>query len=115
MLPRLKSYFLSIFVLAISFDIFAEINPHEFIDGKAQEMVNVLKENNELFYSDKDAYENKIKVIFEPIIDFRRTKADDAEARPCTLSSLLLACKNAHCREHRCDQDRGSCAVDCAS
>ena len=75
MLPRLKSYFLSIFVLAISFDIFAEINPHEFIDGKAQEMVNVLKENNELFYSDKDAYENKIKVIFEPIIDFRRVSA----------------------------------------
>ena len=55
--------------------IFAEINPHEFIDGKAQEMVNVLKENNELFYSDKDAYENKIKVIFEPIIDFRRVSA----------------------------------------
>ena len=75
MLPRLKSYFLSIFVLAISFDIFAEINPHEFIDGKAQEMVNVLKENDELFYSDKDAYENKIKVIFEPIIDFRRVSA----------------------------------------
>ena len=75
MLPRLKSYFLSIFVLAISFDIFAEINPHEFIDGKAQEMVNVLKKNNELFYSDKDAYENKIKVIFEPIIDFRRVSA----------------------------------------
>ena len=75
MLPRLKSYFLSIFVLAISLDIFAEINPHEFIDGKAQEMVNVLKKNNELFYSDKDAYENKIKVIFEPIIDFRRVSA----------------------------------------
>ena len=75
MLPRLKSYFLSIFILAISIDVLSEINPHEFIDGKAQEMVNVLKENNELFYSDKDAYENKIKVIFEPIIDFRRVSA----------------------------------------
>ena len=75
MLPRLKSYFLSIFVLAISLDVLSEINPHEFIDGKAQEMVNVLKKNNELFYSDKDAYENKIKVIFEPIIDFRRVSA----------------------------------------
>ena len=66
MLPRLKSYFLSIFILAISLDALSEINPHEFIDGKAQEMVNVLKKNNELFYSDKDAYENKIKVIFTP-------------------------------------------------
>ncbi|MFL2726215.1 MAG: phospholipid-binding protein MlaC [Gammaproteobacteria bacterium] len=75
MLPRLKSYFLSIFILAISLDALSEINPHEFIDGKAQEMVNVLKKNNELFYSDKDAYENKIKVIFEPIIDFRRVSA----------------------------------------
>ena len=75
MLPRLKSYFLSIFILAISLDVLSEINPHEFIDSKAQEMVNVLKKNNELFYSDKDAYENKIKVIFEPIIDFRRVSA----------------------------------------
>lgn len=75
MLPRLKSYFLSIFILAISLDALSEINPHEFIDSKAQEMVNVLKKNNELFYSDKDAYENKIKVIFEPIIDFRRVSA----------------------------------------
>jgi phospholipid transport system substrate-binding protein len=38
-------------------------------------MVQVLKDNNELFYSDKDAYENKIKIIFEPIIDFRRVSA----------------------------------------
>jgi len=75
MLPRLKSYFLSIFILAISLDVLSEINPHEFIDSKAQEMVNVLKKNNELFYYDKDAYENKIKVIFEPIIDFRRVSA----------------------------------------
>ena len=43
MLPRLKSYFLSIFILAISLDVLSEINPHEFIDSKAQEMVNVLK------------------------------------------------------------------------
>ena len=38
-------------------------------------MVQVLKENNELYYIDKDAYEDQIKVIFEPIIDFRRVSA----------------------------------------
>ena len=38
-------------------------------------MVQVLKINSELFYSDRDAYENEIKVIFEPIIDFRRVSA----------------------------------------
>ena len=31
MLPRLKSYFLSISILAISLDALSEINPHEFI------------------------------------------------------------------------------------
>ena len=72
MLSILKNYFIYIFILSISLDGISEINPHEFIDTKAQEMVQVLKENSELFYTDKDAYENKIKVIFEPIIDFRR-------------------------------------------
>ena len=74
MFTILKNYFLSISIL-FSLNISSEINPHEFIDSKAQEMVQVLKENNELFYSDKDAYENKIKIIFEPIIDFRRVSA----------------------------------------
>lgn len=74
MFTILKNYFLSISIL-FSLNISSEINPHEFIDSKAQEMVQVLKDNNELFYSDKDAYENKIKIIFEPIIDFRRVSA----------------------------------------
>ena len=74
MFTILKNYFLSISIL-FSLNISSEINPHEFIDSKAQEMVLVLKDNNELFYSDKDAYENKIKIIFEPIIDFRRVSA----------------------------------------
>ena len=75
MLSILKNYFLFIFILSLSLDVKAEINPHEFIDSKAQEMVQVLKENSELFYIDRDAYEDKIKVIFEPIIDFRRVSA----------------------------------------
>ena len=75
MLSILKNYFLFIFILSISLESISDINPHEFIDSKAQEMVQVLKENSELFYTDKDAYENKIKVIFEPIIDFRRVSA----------------------------------------
>lgn len=75
MLSILKNYFLFVVILSTSLDAMSEINPHEFIDSKAQEMVQVLQENSELFYSDKDAYENKIKVIFEPIIDFRRVSA----------------------------------------
>jgi phospholipid transport system substrate-binding protein len=75
MLSILKNYFLFIVILLSSVDVMSEINPHEFIDSKAQEMVQALKENSDLFYIDKDAYENKIKVIFEPIIDFRRVSA----------------------------------------
>ena len=75
MLSILKNYFLFIVILLSSVDVMSEINPHEFIDSKAQEMVQTLKENSDLFYTDKDAYENKIKVIFEPIIDFRRVSA----------------------------------------
>jgi len=75
MLSILKNYFLFIVILLSSADVMSEINPHEFIDSKAQEMVQALKENSDLFYTDKDAYENKIKVIFEPIIDFRRVSA----------------------------------------
>ena len=75
MLSILKNYFLLIAFLVIPCRANAETNPHLFIDSKAQEMVQVLKINSELFYSDRDAYENEIKVIFEPIIDFRRVSA----------------------------------------
>tara|TARA_B100001564_G_scaffold143492_1_gene120455 strand:- start:1149 stop:1664 length:516 start_codon:yes stop_codon:yes gene_type:complete len=38
-------------------------------------MVTILKENSDLFLSDRELYENKIKEIFEPMIDFRRVAA----------------------------------------
>ena len=52
-----------------------ENNPYNFIDSNAQQMVLVLTKNAELFESDREAYENKIKDIFEPMIDFRRVAA----------------------------------------
>ncbi len=50
-------------------------NPFLFIDSNAQKMVFVLTENSDLFQSDRQKYENKIKEIFEPMIDFRRVAA----------------------------------------
>ena len=38
-------------------------------------MVKVLTSNSNLFESDRETYENKIKEIFEPMIDFRRVSA----------------------------------------
>ena len=40
-----------------------------------KDMVKVLTSNSNLFESDREAYENKIKEIFEPMIDFRRVSA----------------------------------------
>ena len=50
-------------------------NPYNFIDSNAQKMVLVLTKNSELFDSDREMYEQKIKDIFEPMIDFRRVAA----------------------------------------
>ncbi|MDC3164680.1 ABC transporter substrate-binding protein [Gammaproteobacteria bacterium] len=75
MLHTLKKYlFLFLFFLNIN-NICAADNPYIFIDSNAQEMVEVLRSNSNLFESDRETYENKIKEIFEPMIDFRRVSA----------------------------------------
>jgi phospholipid transport system substrate-binding protein len=50
-------------------------DPYNFIDSNAQKMVFVLTKNSELFETDREMYEQKIKDIFEPMIDFRRVAA----------------------------------------
>ena len=75
MLQTLKKYlFLFLFILNIN-NIYAAENPYIFIDSNAQDMVEVLTSNSNLFESDRETYENKIKEIFEPMIDFRRVSA----------------------------------------
>ena len=65
-----------VFLLAIfPFSIESEEDPFLFIDANAQKMVNVLIENVELYDKDRSLYEDKIKEIFEPMIDFRRVAA----------------------------------------
>ena len=75
MLHTLKKYlFLFLLILNIN-NIYTAENPYIFIDSNAQDMVKVLTSNSNLFESDREAYENKIKEIFEPMIDFRRVSA----------------------------------------
>ena len=57
------------------FSIESEEDPFLFIDTNAQKMADVLIENVELFEMDRSLYEDKIKEIFEPMIDFRRVAA----------------------------------------
>ena len=75
MLYALKNYFPFFFILSISLLSWSEEDPYVFIDSNAQKMVKVLTKDVDLFESDRQLYENKIKEIFEPMIDFRRVAA----------------------------------------
>ena len=68
---------LAFFLGIVSFHSNAIIasNPHKFIDTQAQEMVNVIRNNQELFAEDPELFKDKINVIFEPMVDFRRVGA----------------------------------------
>ena len=69
------NYFFVFLLAMFPFSIESEEDPFIFIDANAQKMVNVLIENVELFEKDRSLYEDKIKEIFEPMIDFRRVAA----------------------------------------
>ena len=75
MLNILKKNFLVFYLLTGSLYILSDEDPYTFIDENAQKMVKVLTEDSSLFESDRVLYENKIKEIFEPMIDFRRVAA----------------------------------------
>jgi len=74
MLTLLKNFF-TVLILSSSINLWSDENPYNFIDSNAQKMVIVLKENKSLFLEDRKLYEQKIKEIFEPMIDFRRDAA----------------------------------------
>ena len=72
----IKRNLLALF-LFLSFPILTDINknPFELIDAKSQEMVVVLTTENELFNTNPELFKDKIKNIFEPLIDFNRVSA----------------------------------------
>ena len=75
MTPCFKSLkvFLAFFCLHIN--LAAESNPHKFIDSQAQEMVSIIINNQNLFAEDPEMFKDKISMIFEPMVDFRRVGA----------------------------------------
>ena len=75
MLNILKKNFLVFFLLTSSLYILSDEDPYIFIDENAQKMVRVLTEDSSLFETDRALYENQIKEIFEPMIDFKRVAA----------------------------------------
>ena len=75
MLHLHKNFLIFFLSILTSISLRSETNPHYFIDSNAQKMVEVLTKNSDLFSSNREAYESKIKEIFEPMIDFRRVSA----------------------------------------
>ena len=75
MLGTHKNFLILFFILFIAVSIQSEENPYIFIDSNAQKMVEVLTADADLFDTNREEYENKIKIIFEPMIDFRRVSA----------------------------------------
>ena len=75
MLGTHKNFLILFFILLIAVSIQSEENPYIFIDSNAQKMVEVLTADADLFDTNREEYENKIKIIFEPMIDFRRVSA----------------------------------------
>ena len=75
MLGTHKNILVLFFILFLNLSIQSEENPYIYIDTNAQKMVEVLTENVDLFETNREEYEDKIKIIFEPMIDFRRVSA----------------------------------------
>jgi len=75
MLDTHRNILVLFFIFFITFSIQSEDNPYIFIDANAQKMVEVLTADADLFDTNRKEYENKIKIIFEPMIDFRRVSA----------------------------------------
>ena len=76
--PMLQLHKKNLFLFLILFFVlesFTDENPYVFIDNNAQKMVQVLTLEAALFETDRSLYEQKIKDIFEPMIDFRRVAA----------------------------------------
>ncbi len=75
MTPSFKSLkvFLAFFFLHVNLE--GEVNPHKFIDSQAQEMVSIIINNQDLFAEDPELFKDKISMVFEPMVDFRRVGA----------------------------------------
>ena len=75
MSTTLKSLAVFLGMLCLHSNEASASNPHQFIDLQAQEMVSIIINNQELYYKDPELFKNKINMVFEPMVDFRRVGA----------------------------------------
>ena len=73
--PSFKSLKVFLAIFCVHMNLVGGSNPHEFIDSQAQKMVSIIINNQELFAEDPELFKDKISMIFEPMVDFRRVGA----------------------------------------
>ena len=71
----MKSILILLGLITLPILTIAQSNPENFIDDRAQEMVNVIRSNKSLYSSNPEQFKAKINFIFEPMVDFRRVGA----------------------------------------
>ena len=71
----MKSILILIGLIALPVFTIAQSNPENFLDDRAQAMVDVIRSNQSLYASDPEKFKSKINTIFEPMVDFRRVGA----------------------------------------
>lgn len=71
----MKSILVLLALVALPVFTTAQSNPDNFLDDRAQEMVNVIVTNQSLYASNPVKFKAKINTIFEPMVDFRRVGA----------------------------------------
>ena len=71
----MKSILILAGIYSFNISVLAESNPNQFIDSRAQAMVEVIGTNQNLYLSNPELFKAKINEIFEPMVDFRRVGA----------------------------------------
>ena len=71
----LKSLAFLLGILCFPINVDSASNPHQLIDSQAQEMVSIIRNNQDLYAKDPELFKDKINVVFEPMVDFRRVGA----------------------------------------
>tara|TARA_B110000008_G_scaffold101516_1_gene104331 strand:+ start:48 stop:662 length:615 start_codon:yes stop_codon:yes gene_type:complete len=75
MKTTLKSLAFFLGILCFQINVASASNPQQFIDSQAQEMVSIIRNNQELYAKDPELFKDKINEVFEPMVDFRRVGA----------------------------------------
>ena len=71
----LKSLAFLLGILCFPINVDSASSPHQFVDSQAQEMVSIIRNNKDLYAKDPELFKDKINVVFEPMVDFRRVGA----------------------------------------